>query len=166
MEQPASAPPPDGSFGALLQTFRHRAYLSQEQLATRAELSERTVRNLEAGRVRSPRSTTVRLLADALELAEPEREGWLAAARGANGRPTEPGPPRTRRPAQVPRRVTVFVLAGDAQDVPALVLTCQIAKTGELELLVRCAHRDRSEFLHWMLAHAQEWTTPPFAEKE
>jgi transcriptional regulator with XRE-family HTH domain len=164
MEQLASAPPPDGSFGALLQAFRHRAYLSQEQLAARAELSERTVRNLEAGRVRSPRNTTVRLLADALELAEPEREGWLAAARGANGRSTEPGPPGTPSPTQVPRRMTVFVLAGDAQDAPALVITCQIDKAGELELLVRCAQRDRSEFLPWLLAHAQEWTTPLFAE--
>src|SRR5215813_4383797 len=93
MKQLASAPPPDGSFGALLQAFRHRAYLSQEQLAARAELSERTVRNLEAGRVRSPRTTTVRLLADALELAEPERKSWLAAALEANGQPAEPGPP-------------------------------------------------------------------------
>jgi DNA-binding XRE family transcriptional regulator len=49
MEQLASAPPPDGSIGALLRAFRHRACLSQEQLAARADLSERTVRNLEAG---------------------------------------------------------------------------------------------------------------------
>jgi transcriptional regulator with XRE-family HTH domain len=74
MEQPASAPPPDGSFGALLRAFRHRACLSQEQLAAHAELSERTVRNIEAGRVRSPRKDMVRLLADALALTEPERE--------------------------------------------------------------------------------------------
>ncbi|HWM97066.1 MAG TPA: helix-turn-helix transcriptional regulator [Streptosporangiaceae bacterium] len=47
MAQLASAPPPDGSFGALVRAFRHRAYLSQEQVAARAELSERTVRNLE-----------------------------------------------------------------------------------------------------------------------
>src|SRR5499433_4160290 len=86
MEQLASALPPNGSFGALLQTFRHRAYLSQEQLAARAELSERTVRNLEAGRVR-PRADTVRLLADALELTEPERESWFAAARRVGEQP-------------------------------------------------------------------------------
>jgi transcriptional regulator with XRE-family HTH domain len=165
MEQLASAPPADGSFGALLQAFRHRAYLSQEQLAARAELSERTVRNLEAGRVRSPRSTTVRLLADALELAEPEREGWLAAARGANGRPTESGPPGRHSPAQVSRRVTVVVLAGDAQEAPALAITFQVDKAGELALLMRWAQRHSSEFLHWLLAHAQAWTTRPFAEE-
>ena len=54
MEHLVIAPPP-GSFGTLLRACRHRACLSQEQLAARAELSERTVRNLEAGRVRSPR---------------------------------------------------------------------------------------------------------------
>jgi len=84
MEQPVSAPPRPGSFGALLRAHRHRAYLSQEQLAARAELSERTVRNLEADRVRSPRADTVRLLADALQLKEAERKSWLEAARGVS----------------------------------------------------------------------------------
>jgi transcriptional regulator with XRE-family HTH domain len=136
MEQLASAPPPDGSFGALLQAFRHRAYLSQEQLAARAELSERTVRNLEAGRVRSPRTTTVRLLADALELAEPERKSWLAAAREANRQPAEPGPPGA--PAQVPGLVIVALLTGDAQNASAFAMACQIDKAAELVLVVRC----------------------------
>jgi transcriptional regulator with XRE-family HTH domain len=81
MEQPVNVSPPPASFGALLRASRHRACLSQEQLAARAELSERTVRNLEAGRVRTPRTDTVRLLADALRLSEPERETWFEAAR-------------------------------------------------------------------------------------
>src|SRR5262249_56739095 len=77
-----NASPPPASFGALLRARRHRAFLSQEQLAARAELSERTVRNLEADRVPSPRTDTVRLLAEALQLSEPERESWFEAARG------------------------------------------------------------------------------------
>ena len=112
MEQLASAPSPDGLFGALLRAFRHRAYLSQEQLAARADLSERTVRNLEASRVRSPRNDTVRLLADALALTEPERESWVAAAQAAKGRQEEAGLPCAGGPAQLPRRVTVAVLTG------------------------------------------------------
>jgi DNA-binding CsgD family transcriptional regulator len=64
--------------------------MSQEQLAARAKLSERTVRNLEGGRVRSPHHDTVRLLADALELGEPERKSWFAAAGGTNERQAEP----------------------------------------------------------------------------
>jgi transcriptional regulator with XRE-family HTH domain len=99
MEQPVNVSPPPASFGALLRACRHRACLSQEQLAARAELSERTVRNLEAGRVRSPRKDTVRLLADALDLAEPERENWLAAARGQMG-----GQRSRARPVQAARR--------------------------------------------------------------
>jgi DNA-binding XRE family transcriptional regulator len=82
--------PPDGPVGALLRAFRRRACLSQEQLAARAELSERTVRNLEGGRVRSPHNDTLRLLAAALGLDGRERESWFAAARGANGRQEEP----------------------------------------------------------------------------
>jgi DNA-binding XRE family transcriptional regulator len=146
MEQPASAPSPPASFGALLRARRHRACLSQEQLAARAELSERTVRDLEAGRVRSPRHATVRLLADALGLAEPQRESWLAAVRGANGRPAEPGPPGAGGPVQVPRRVTVAVLTGDTPDASAVAITCQIGKAGELVLVVHCAQRDAARY--------------------
>jgi len=92
MVQVVALPLTDGSFAALVRECRHRAFLSQEQLAARAELSERTVRNLEGGRVRSPRADTVRLLADALELTEPEREGWFAAARGVVGEPARGAP--------------------------------------------------------------------------
>jgi|SRR5215469_6055652 len=94
MEHLVIAPPP-GSFGVLLRACRHQACLSQEQLAARAEVSDRTVRNLEAGRVRSPHIDTVRLLADALQLGGPERGNWFAAARGVTHQragPAAPGP--------------------------------------------------------------------------
>ena len=146
MEQPASAPPPDGSFGELLRTFRHHAYLSQEQLAARAELSERTVRNIEAGRVRSPRDDTVRLLADALALTEPERESWVAAAQGANGRQAEAGLSGAGGPAQLPRRVTVAVLTGDAQDGSGPAITWLIGGAGQTVLVVHCAIRDVARY--------------------
>jgi transposase len=104
MEQLVSASPPPSSFGALLRSRRHRAYLSQEQLAARAEVSERTVRNLEADRVRSPRTDTVRLLADALQLSEPERESWFEAARGVN---------RQRATTAVPAAGSLALAPGD-----------------------------------------------------
>jgi transposase len=102
MEQLVIAAPPDGSIGALLRAYRHWALLSQEQLAARAGLSERTVRDLEAGRVRTPRTDTMRLLADALQLSGPERESWLAAARRVNHQRAVPGP---GVPAQLPGNV-------------------------------------------------------------
>src|SRR5215831_8393101 len=142
MEQPASAPP-DGSFGALVRAFRHRAYLSQEQLAARAELSERTVRNLEAGRVRLPRHDTVRLLADALALTEPEQESWNAAAQGVNGRQAETGLSGAGGPAQLPRHVTVAVLTGDAQDGSGPAITRLTGGAGQTVLVVvHCAIQD------------------------
>jgi len=107
MEQLVSAPSWPGSFGTLLRASRHRAYLSQEQLAARAELSERTVRNLEAGRVRSPRTDTVRLLADALQLSEPERESWFEAARGlSHHQRAEPAVHGTGGPVRPPTSAT------------------------------------------------------------
>jgi transposase len=102
MEQLITASPPASSFGALLRACRHRAYLSQEQLAERAELSERTVRNLEADRVRSPRTDTVRLLADALQLSGPERESWFEAALGVNHQQAGPAAPGAGGPAPPP----------------------------------------------------------------
>ena len=98
---------PSGLFGALLRACRHRACLSQEQLAALADLSERTVRNLEAGQVRSPRFDTVRLLADALQLGEPERGSWLAAAAGVHHQRAGPATPSTGGPAQLPGNVPV-----------------------------------------------------------
>ena len=102
MGQLITAPPPASSFGALLRACRHRAYLSQEELAARAELSERTVRNLEADRVRSPRTDTVRLLADALQLSGSERESWFEAARGVNHPRAGPALPRVDGSAHRP----------------------------------------------------------------
>src|SRR5215467_13918828 len=50
MEQAVEVlPPPRGLFGALVRACRRRALLSQEQLAERAELSERTVRSGRTG---------------------------------------------------------------------------------------------------------------------
>jgi transposase len=90
MEQPVSAAWERGSFGVILRAYRHGAHLSQEELAARAELSERTVRSLEAGRVQSPHTDTVRLLADALELSQADRKRWFEAARAMNHLRPEP----------------------------------------------------------------------------
>ncbi len=55
-------------FADLLLDLRVQAGLSQEELADRAGLSVRTIRELEAGRVARPRKDSVRLLAEALGL--------------------------------------------------------------------------------------------------
>jgi len=67
--------------------LRVQAGLSQEELAERAGLSVRTIRELEAGRVARPRKDSVRLLSEGLDLAPEDAERFLAAAgRGAAAR--------------------------------------------------------------------------------
>src|ERR1700754_2379879 len=78
-------------FAVVLRRHRLRAKLTQEELAVRAAIGVRTVRDLERGRASRPQRTTVELLAAALGLAATDREAFLAAARG---QPTEePLPP-------------------------------------------------------------------------
>ena len=57
----------------LVRGGRRRLGLSQEDLSARAGVSVRGIRNIELGRVTRPRPSTVRLLADALELSGPTR---------------------------------------------------------------------------------------------
>jgi transcriptional regulator with XRE-family HTH domain len=149
VEQVVEVPAPAcGLFGALVRAYRHRAFLSQEQLAARAGLSERTVRNLEAGLVRSPRNDTVRLLADALALTGTERKSWVAAAQGANGRQAQAGQPGAGGPAQLPRHVTIAVPTGNAQDRSGSAITCLIGGADQTVLVVHCAILDVTG-THW-----------------
>ncbi|TDD62129.1 helix-turn-helix domain-containing protein [Kribbella antibiotica] len=68
------------SFADLLLDFRVQAGLSQEELAERAGLSVRTIRELEAGRVARPRKDSVRLLSSGLGLGAEDAARFLTAA--------------------------------------------------------------------------------------
>ncbi|MGH9211677.1 MAG: ATP-binding protein [Acidimicrobiales bacterium] len=70
------------SLARIVRALRERVPLTQEELAHRAGLSVGTVRGLESGRVRRPRSASVRILADALGLTDHHRAVLVAAARG------------------------------------------------------------------------------------
>ncbi|MFC0532868.1 ATP-binding protein [Phytohabitans kaempferiae] len=69
------------AFDALLRAKRLAAGLTQAELAGRAGVGIRTVRDLERGRSR-PQRTTMELLAKALDLTGRERADFLGAARG------------------------------------------------------------------------------------
>ncbi|MDB5076679.1 MAG: hypothetical protein JWO42_2858, partial [Chloroflexi bacterium] len=63
----------DRPFGALLRAHRVGAGLSQEELAERSQLSQRTISDLERGVTTAPYRDTIVLLADALALVESDR---------------------------------------------------------------------------------------------
>jgi predicted ATPase/DNA-binding XRE family transcriptional regulator len=73
---------PRPSFAALLRQLRQAAGLTQAELATRARVGVRTVRDLEAGRASRPQRSTVDLIGDALGLTGSDRARFEAASRG------------------------------------------------------------------------------------
>jgi len=73
---------PGLSFAGLLRRLRAEARLTQEELAEAASVSSRSVSDLERGINRTAHKDTASLLADALSLAGPVRELFVAAARG------------------------------------------------------------------------------------
>lgn len=79
---PTMARQPVSGFAGLLQRLRTQAGMTQEELARAAEVSPRTVSDLERGINKTARRDTAGLLADAMSLTGDDRERFLAAARG------------------------------------------------------------------------------------
>lgn len=79
------------SFGSLLRELRRSAGLTQEELADKARVGVRTLRDLETSRTARPQRSTVDLLATALELDAAARKDFVVASRGW------PGPTRIPR---------------------------------------------------------------------
>ncbi|MEU8362168.1 tetratricopeptide repeat protein [Nonomuraea sp. NPDC048882] len=98
-------PTPESDLGVLLRAWRERALLTQDQLAARAGLNVRTVRRLETGELRRPRSASVRLLAEALDLGEAD---LATLKRLATGDPRTPRGAWTP-PHQLPADAAAFV---------------------------------------------------------
>lgn len=75
----------ENSFGNLLRSYRRAAGLSQEELAERANLSARTISDLERGLKAVPHRETVRLLGEALDLTPDDLarfDGSISRRRG------------------------------------------------------------------------------------
>ena len=69
------------SFGTLLRRYRTAAGFTQEALAARAQISARTIADLERGINRTPRHDTFELLISALDLTAQQRALFLAMVR-------------------------------------------------------------------------------------
>ncbi|MBQ1074140.1 XRE family transcriptional regulator [Micromonospora sp. C31] len=143
------SPQPGGPTGLpeLLRGHRLAAGLTQAELAGRAGVGVRTVRDLERGRSSRPQRTTVELLAGALELAGAARSAFLAAARGvvpAAGPATVGGAPPARvdldhhvgTPTALPPPVA---LVGRDRDLAELVGLCTDGRGPRLVSLVGLA---------------------------
>ena len=96
----------------MLRSHRQRAMVTQEELARRAGVGVRTVRDLERGRASRPQRTTVELLARALGLTGADHEAFLAAARGQ--------PVTVRPPVRFVRLPPAAELIGRDADVAEL----------------------------------------------
>ncbi|MFC4116614.1 ATP-binding protein [Nonomuraea zeae] len=144
-------PTEEADLGSLLRAWRERALLTQEQLAERAGLNARTVRRLETGELRRPRSASVRMLAEALDLDDAE---LAVLTRAASGSPH--GPRWTRAaPRQLPADVAAFVgrtqeltLVGEAGDGDTAMVTAidGMAGVGKTALAVHAAHQVAARF--------------------
>jgi len=133
-------------FDVVLRRHRLRANLTQDELAARAAIGVRTVRDLERGRASRPQRTTVELLAAALGLAGAERETFLAAARGQAAEEALPPTAFLRMPPTVELigrddDVAELVDRLTEADGPRGVTLVGIAGVGKTSLGVVVAHR-------------------------
>ncbi|MEU8180492.1 helix-turn-helix domain-containing protein [Micromonospora sp. NPDC049044] len=150
------------SLPELLREHRRAAGLTQAELASRAGVGVRTVRDLERGRSVRPQRTTVELLATALALTGTGRAAFLAAARGlssADSRPdTTPtalgtgggaSPAATDPPATLPPPVALVGRDRDLAELaeilttergPRLVSLVGLAGVGKTALATAVAH--------------------------
>ncbi|GAA0564847.1 hypothetical protein GCM10010172_55390 [Paractinoplanes ferrugineus] len=137
-----------------MRAHRRRLGMTQEELAERAGVSVRSVGKWEAGKVAAPRSSTMRLLADAFRLEGADRERLLGSA-------TEPVRGTEITPAQLPSDPAGFtgrdrelgrldaLLAGPPDRAARGVIISAVSGTagvGKTTLAIRWAHRVRDRF--------------------
>jgi predicted ATPase/DNA-binding CsgD family transcriptional regulator/DNA-binding XRE family transcriptional regulator len=137
------------AFGALLQTYRQAAGLSQQELAERAGLSPRGISDLERGARKNPHPGTARRLAQALGLTDDDRARLLEArSTNADTAPPAPAPAFEYRGRDLPRELSTFVgrelelteLTPWLTDVP-LVTIAGPGGAGKTRLALRLAHQ-------------------------
>jgi tetratricopeptide (TPR) repeat protein/transcriptional regulator with XRE-family HTH domain len=128
---------PEVSFAGLVRQLRAAAGLTQEELAQAAGLPVRTLSDLERGVSRTAHKDTAGLLAQALGLAGPVRELFVAAARGkapaddvlaAARQGVAPGPFAAVATRALPRDIAAFT--GRQADLSQLLEALAAAAAG------------------------------------
>ncbi|MEV7621544.1 helix-turn-helix domain-containing protein [Actinoplanes sp. NPDC089786] len=133
-------------FGAMLGGHRRQARLTQDELAQRAGVGVRTVRDLERGRASRPQRTTVELLANALALTGADRHAFLLAARGQSADPIP-----AQRYVRLPPSAELIGRDADAAELadlltgpvrhPRVVTLVGLAGVGKTALALSVCHR-------------------------
>lgn len=146
------------SFGTLLRHHRERVGMTQERLAQQAAISERTVRNLETGRVQRPHRDSVRLLAAALGLVGAERAEFEGASWNSGWLGSVGGQAVGLNPCQLPADVPDFtgrdetvalldrVLSEPVHGTVPVAVVSGSPGVGKTALALRMAHRLRDRF--------------------
>lgn len=120
------APPPQSVFGSLLRRYRLATGFTQEQLAERAYLSQRTISELEGGPASMPRGETIDALIAALELSAEDSIALRSVAPRSGGSPGRGMGSATMLPAE-----TTPLVGREMDEAQAI----EILRVGVLRLL-------------------------------
>src|SRR5215213_1348858 len=108
-------------FGSALRRYRLAVGLTQDELAERANVSPRSIGDIERGVSRAPQRNTVGLLAEALGLTGDARCAFEASAR------------RRPAPAPIPSNPAIAARRSTGPEPPAPPLVGRVAEVGLLE---------------------------------
>ncbi len=135
----------DETIGARIRLHRERAGLTQEELAGKAGLGVRTIRDLESGKVRRPRGPSLRLFAGALGVTIEDLLGMAAPRPRIGSQLPADDADFTGRSAARRRLTDLLAPAGASTGVPVAVVAGG-AGVGKTALAVHVAHALRDRF--------------------